>query len=1260
MHHVSGRRSSTEISYDSRFHSHPFIVYIAALLFLALPALSFGQGTTSVLGGEVSDPSGGRIPGALVTVVSDETGVETTARTNSVGSWRIESLIAGHYHFTIRAEGFETLKHSSIELQLGDSKVVDTTLTVGKTSETVVVTSETPLIDLSASVSGTTLGSEDFQELPSESGSVMDFVRLTPGVFLAAPSGGAALLWSTNSLSAIVTNGAGSGTNAMNYMIDGATDTIVSNGQEAFIPPSDAVRELKVMTNAYDAAIERTAAGTVNMTIKSGSKKFHGSLYERNINNFLNANNYQNGATHTPTPTVHLNEWGGTVGGPVWIPKLYNGAKKQTFFFFSYDGIHNVSPAANGFLSLPTQAERTGDFSHSFTTNTTGGSTQTVPITIYDPATATSTGQRTAFQNAMINPGRINNAAKAIVALLPLPNKAPDTPGTDLNDYVINQPKIDKFSSYIGRLDQSWNNSNHSYVEYRYNHLDELAGDPFGPNNILAAAYLIRTNYGLTAAHSWVLSPSLVLSMVGNATIYDTSTYSAANAPGVSASSFGFSSSFVAQQFASGLPAMTNLFSSLGGTVQGTIGNTSGPSYENDYNYEGRVALQQVHKTHSLHYGVGYLVQQEATGSKSVEPGTYNFTSIWTTANPNQTAGTGVGSSFASFLLGLPQAGSVSNNAAGYYSQPYIGVYAQDEWRVKPRLTVSVGLRWDYQQALTERDDKYWARFDPNYNLTSITGYAQAKYASSITGTSTNTGTQLLQQQRGDASSFVARGAILYAGQGGTSRSVTDPQYKYIQPRIGFAYQVLPNLVLRGGLGRFVQSNYVANHASQAGYSATTTFTATTDNYITPSASLDNPYPGGFVPVTGNSLGVYTSPGSVTSFYTSDIKRQYTDDYSLHLQYQLKDYLFEVGGVYEFTNGLVVGFHVNNPAQAQWHAAYDPQFDGTGAPVATLPGDTQVTNPFKGSPYITNSLETSSLVSAYSLLRPNPLLGDLVENFYNGKSDHYALQSRAQRRMRNGFAVTASFSWGKQMDSTGFVTNSVVSQKILRQLSSSDRRFQFTAAPTYTLPFGRGKLVGGHVNRYVDAAIGGWEVSAVYTFYSGVPLTLPTNSGFFEGGDPGLPNKSKTHWFDTSKFVSFPTVSTPAATVQNPSVYPTWTKISSLPGYNWVPPAGSTNPAKNGVYHDFATYSSNFPTQYGDVRNPFTNTWNAGVRKAFKLEHGMAIQLRIDAYNAFNHPQFGNISTSNTSAFFGYLNGSNTLSSVIDPRNVQLSGRFTF
>ncbi len=1224
-------------------------VCLTVFLFLLIGHSCFAQGTTSVLSGKVLDQQGSVIRDATVTVVSDESGVKWTAKTNEVGNWQVDALIVGHYHFSVSAAGFAAIDYPTFELQVASTKVIDVTLSVGNTSEVITVQADTPLVDTSAAVSGTVLNFDDFNELPSATNNPIEFARLAPGVYLGDTTGGAAFLWSNASMSTISANGAGSSTNAVNYMLDGATDSMNTTGAVAFIPPSDALQEVRFEINAYDASIERTAAGTVNMTMKSGGKNFHGTLYERDENNIFNADTYQNNALKIAAPTVHMNEWGGTVGGPFWIPRVYNG-KNKTFFFFTYDGIRDVQPNATGMLSLPTQAERNGDFSQSITTNTVNGVTTPYKYAIYDPATATNAGERQLFPNATIPSHRISGMAQAIMALIPMPNKPSDAGGTDSNNYLMNEPRIDKFSSYAARADQAWNNNHHSYMTLRYNNWWELGGDAFGPDNILAANYQTRINEGLTLNHAWLISPKIFAGFTGNVTAWmGTSSPGGAN---VDLTKLGFSSAFVSQQSAKGIPQISGLFSSIG------MGDFTGPSYENDYEYEGRAFIQQIWRNHTLHYGAGYMSQQAAIGNNQYAPGYYNFTNIWTTENPNKTSGPGVGSNIASFLLGLPHDGYEKINTNGYFTQPFEGAYIQDDWRTTQKLTLDFGVRWDYQGQFTERHNKFFSRYDPNYNLTFITNVAQPAYAAAIGGSSSNLGVRLLQSNGPAGNAFVARGALLYAGVNGTSRSVADTQPKYIQPRVGFAYQLRPETVLRGGVGRFVQGNYISGHANQLGYSSQTNFAATNDNYVTPASTLDNPYPTGLIAPTGNSLGAYTNPGSITSFYNPDTKRQFTDDASLHLEQQLKDYLFEIGGVFEATYGLNTGgFQVNNPGAAAYHAAYDPMFDSTGRPVNTLPGDTSVTNPFKGAPYITTTLETNVSVAAYQLLRPNPLLGNLNELLYNGKSQHYALQGKVQRRMRNGFGVVGTFSWGKQMDQTSFVTNSVFSQKLLRQLSSSDRRFLFVAAPTYVLPFGQGKLIGKNSNHLMDNLIGGWELSAVYNFASGTPLVLPTNTAFFEGGDPGIgSNKNNSRWFDTSKFAAFPTISTTVAQLQ---AYPQWTKVTSLPGAGWSP-TSNTDTTKNGVYHDFVTWSTNNPTQYGDVRNPYTNTWNIGFRKSVKMEKGMSFQMRADAFNALNHPRFGNISVAPTSAYFGHLNGSNTLAQTNDPRSIQLEGKLYF
>jgi len=1222
---------------------------ILMMLVLCVPTC-IAQGTISVLGGKVFDSQKNVIQGGEVTVTSDDTGVVYTAKTSEVGSWRVDGLIAGRYHFTVSAPGFESLIYPTFEVQMASQKFIDVTLQVGQTTDSVTVTADAPLIDTSAAVSGTVMNNEDFEQIPSATNSPIEFVRLTPGVFLGDTSSGSAFLWSNGSMSGTTVNGAGSGKQAVNYMLDGATNTKALNGEMAFIPSVDSIKEMRVTTNAYDASISRAASGTVNMTMKSGGKDFHGTLYARNGNNIFNANSVQNNISGAAKSTIHMNEWGGTVGGPVYLPKLYNGRAKNTFFFVSYDGIRNVSPYATGTLSLPNAAERTGDFSSSFTTATVSGVTTSYPVKIYDPLTATSKGDRTEFANATIPANRLSPIAKAFMKQVPLPNRASDGASTDSNNYLINDPKIDDFWAYTVRGDQAWNNNHHSYAEYRHNHFKELGTDVFGPENPLAGVYQLRINDGITLNHVWVVSPTLLVNLNGNLTSFQSNQYS--KGKDVDPKTYGFSSAFAASQSITGLPYIDGLFT--------TIGSHFAPQYENDYSFEGKGSIEQSYRNHVLHYGIEYMTQQVAAGTYSDASGYYKFSNIWTTQNPNNTAGTGVGSTNASFLLGLAASGDVKTNATSFFSQPYLGIYVQDDWRATPKLTLNFGLRWDYQFPLVERHDKYWSRFDPNYNLTAITSYSQPLYAAAIGGSSTNLGIKMLQANRSDASNFVARGAILYAGLNGTSRSITDAQFRYIQPRIGFAYQLYPNTVLRGGVGRFVQANFIADHASQTGFSSTSTFDPSDDNYITPASSLDNPYPSGLTAVTGNSLGVYTNPGSVSSFYSANAKRQYVDDVSLHLQQQFKDYLFEIGGVFDYTNNLPVDHYINDPSLAAWHASYDAKFDTTGRPVDTLPGDTKVTNPFKGAPYITNSLKTNSTISAYQLVRPNPLLGALKEVRYDGKSWHYSMQTKVQRRMRNGFSVSGTFSWNKQMDQIDVMTPTVVAQKPIYEISVNDRRFQFVAAPTYTLPFGQGKLIGKNSNHLVDGFIGGWELSAEYIFWSGTPLKLPTNSAFFKGGDPSLGSgKSTKKWFDTSKFVAFPTVSTTVAQLTNTSLYPAWTGVASLPGYSWVP-TSSSDASKNGVYQDFSTWSTNNPVYFGTVRSPFTNNWNIGLRKTVSIHKDIKLQLRADAFNALNHPRYANPNLTASSAYFGYLNGSSKLAQSNDPRAIQVQGKIYF
>lgn len=1227
-------------------------LFVGALLLFAGAVCAIGQqDTRATLGGNVKDPSGAIVRNATVIVTADDTNVAQTTKTDSAGDWTVKFLVPGNYHFEVSAPGFKTTENPSIELQVADQKSIDTQLQVGAATETVTVQSVAPLIDTSAADSGTVVTDAELEQVPTQSNAPTMFLGLTPGAVVSGGVGGGVFLWSNGGLSG--SNVDGTAGNAINYSLDGAVDS-TNAGTLAFEPPLDAVAEFKVVTNAYDAAIARQSAATINLDLKSGKDAFHGDLYEDNQNNFLNARYYN--AKNNP---VHLNQFGGSVGGPVWIPKLYNGRKKDTFFFFTYAGIHNEQPVNTGTMSIPSALEKTGDFSQSFTTN--GG--VTFPIQIFDPLTYNAaTGQRTQFPNNVIPSNRLNPIAVALLNLIPSPDTAHDAAGSDSNNYTKKEAQVDRFSSYTLRVDQTWNSKNRSYVSLRQNLFNELSYDPYGPSLpyvLLQGLYQRRQNRGITLDHTLTLTSNLVADLRYSVTRYEGSSYDPG--AGDNPTTLGFPSSFAALQQLPSVPAFTGIVT---GSENGGQGTTQADSYTNDTNQDITAGLTQTYKKHNFRYGYEYLIQQEGTGGLGASGGTFAFGTNWTTLNPDATAGTGVGSSIASMLLGLPNNGSsLPTNATAFWSQHYTGVYFQDDWRLNTKLTLDLGLRWDVERPVTERSNKLFARYDPNYVNPTVTASSQPQYAAEIAGASTNTGIQLLQSYRPNVSSFVTTGAIEYAGVNGTSRSVVNTRLKYIQPRLGFAYQFTPKIVLRGGLGRFVQATFYTG--SQTGFSVSTPITATNDNYHTIAATLSNPLPTGLVPVTGNSLGVNTNVGSTTSFTDPNAGRPYTDQASIYLQNQIKNVLVEIGGTLNITHGEGVadplngnnnGYNINLPSQAAWLAANTPTFNSAGLPSTTLAGSTQVTNPFKGAQYITNGEQTASTVSAYQLLRPNPVVGDILFNRPNGKQDYYALNTKVEKRFQHGFSLLQSFTWSKRISENNFIGPQAYAQVIERRLDSGDQKFHYVLTPVYELPFGRGKRFGGTSSKWLDAIIGGYEVSGIYNFLSGTPLVMPTNTSFFEGGDPAIGAKTRTHWFDTSHFAQFPTSST---TVAQLAAYPTWTGVTGLPGAGYTPPTSSSTP-KNGVYQDFATHVSYNQTTFGDLRNPYTTDFTLGIRKAFAITEKVKLQLRMDAFNALNHPRFGNIDTTPGDTFFGYLSGTTTLSQVNAPRQIQLAGRLFF
>lgn len=772
-------------------------VTVLALLFLACicggPARA--QDVRATIGGRVTDPQGSVIRGASVSVISDDTNITRSTVTNNDGLWQVQLLLPGHYHFTIASPGFRTERRENVTLEAADVKQFDLQMVVGAETQMVTVSTETPLIDTTSATSGTVITQRELEELPSQSHVPTLFALLSPGVVQRDQGSNVVRAWSNDGASGFTADGGRNTSYSNNFQLDGMPNT-KTGGDISFIPPMDSVQEFRVQTNAYDASIGRQAGATINMETRAGGKQYHGVLYEYNQNNFLNANLYQNNLIGLSTPVVHFNQFGGTFGGPVRLPKIYNCAGR-TFFFFSFDKSINTNPLPVT-LTLPTPLERTGDFSKSFTTQLVNGVRVTYPIQVYDPLQVDSKGNRKQFTGNVIQGSRIDPIAKNILAYLPLPNTPGDGTSSDSNNFVSPGLRHDTFPVVSVRVDQNWSNSQHSFVTVNWSNLNEQTNNNFG--NIASGNYQGRTAKRIGLDHVWTMGDNRVLSMHYTLNRFEDPLHS--NGAGFDPTKLGLPAGFASQLVKPSFPFIKGFggYPSSDSNTNAFGASNAGSNSFDTYHTWG-ATLTQSYKKHTYRAGGEYWIQQRAVANLGNQ-GEFDFDSNWTRQNAFVSGGTGIGSTFASFLLGLPSGGNVPINDTAFYSQHYIAGFFQDDWRITPNLTVNLGLRWDLQQPATERFNRLTDRYDFTV-VNPISASAQAVYANILATSPSNSGVQTLIQVL-PASAFRVLGAQTFAGVNGTPRTSVNPDYTQWQPRAGFAYKLAPNAVLRGGFGRSV------------------------------------------------------------------------------------------------------------------------------------------------------------------------------------------------------------------------------------------------------------------------------------------------------------------------------------------------------------------------------------------------------------------------------------------------------------------------
>ncbi|MDQ6788615.1 MAG: TonB-dependent receptor [Acidobacteriota bacterium] len=1199
----------------SQFHYD--ILFGALIIILLNFTGSFGQEYRGTITGNITDPNGAIIPGAAVTVQNIETNVTSSVTTNDEGSFTFPLLLPGKYKLSATAPNFKTIVRESIQLDVGDRLTVDLKLEIGTTAE-VTVAADTELVERGTVTTGTVITERQITELPLSEGAAYNLATQAPGVsYTGNPqfSGPTA----NGNLAAFRTNGASGNL----ITLDGSPN-IGFDGGVAYTPPPDALTQFKIQTNAFDAQNGFTAGSTVNVAVKSGTNKLHGSAYYFNRPEKLTANNFFNNRLGRVRPPRSYYRVGGQINGPVYIPKLYNG-KDKTFFMFSYERQKDIH-AEPITLTVPTALMRTGNFSELLSLST--------PILIYDPATAAlrntscaagSTGTtvcRTPFAGNIIPTARLNPAAVAFLNLYPQPN----LPGVT-NNYFSNQSLSRPYDSYLARIDHNFNSNHRIFGKFFYSKSNEDRYNFLDAPNSITQGFEVRTNKGGSIDYTATLSNEFVFDVRSSLNDF-AQTRTQANP--MSASALGFSGIAAISQ--------STVFPEFDFTNFTTLG-AQRADYNEGLNRDFKLfsiqpTLTQIFGDHTLKYGYDYRRLLENRTTNGFNAGRFLFTGTYTAPASNSSSSivNQVGRDLAAFLLGIPSASANSfiEQAIGYgVSSNYNGFFVQDDWRLTQKLTLNLGLRYELESGLRESNGQFVTGFDTT-TASPLQAAALANFNASVPASVPAATFQNLT------------GGLKFATSPNDVNQATDKNN--FQPRIGVSYALNDKTVLRGGFGIFT-SPFQIQAINQNGFTASTTFTPSTNNGLTFLANINNPFPTGLNAAIGSSLGLNTSLGTTlgttnatgptaTTVYDYNRKNANYARIIGGIQRQLP-YNFGVEATVVYSHGYNLPvFRQLNYIPRQYLNDLSGLTDATAINSAITTNQTflnaLVANPFRGLVPQNASLNAATIQRRF-LLTQFPQFQDLIVNEYNGTNNYASLQLQATKRLGQGLSFNAAYTYAHERERVRRLNPQ--DENLTEMISTFSRPHRIAFSSVYELPFGRGREYFNNWNPVVDAFLGGWQLNAVYEWQSGEPLVL--QNVFYNGDLTQLKNmlgKSDGQGrrygvdipaFDTSGFF----LSTGAA-------------LSF--GNNYT--VSSQNTLRS------------IPYTLNNFRNQPFQKFDVGLTKNFNFNERMKLQVRVEAINAFNWVYLGNgLQLSSTSTTFGFVSGQRNL-----PRDIQLGARFTF
>jgi hypothetical protein len=955
-------------------------------------------------------------------------------------------LPGGPYNVSVEATGFRTEERSGINLSVNQVVDINVPLQVGEAAQKVEVNADATQLETDTAAVGQVISNRSVDNLPLNQRNVYSLMFLVPGVT-------GSVTYQYNSLNFSVDGGRPGTTNVLVDGIPASPPLIVPIGGFAVFPSVDAVHEFKVQTTAYSVEFGRSGSGIVNVILKSGTNQFHGSGYDFVRNSAMDSNTYFSSQSGTPLPSFERNQFGGSVIGPVRIPKLYNG-KDKTFFLFSYEGLRQGTETEVT-TTVPTALQRTGDFSQTF--NSSGQQ-----VVIYDPTTTAASGAgyvRQPFaENKITN---INPVAAAILQYYPLPNQ-PGAPYTGTNNFFASGTSQLDIDTFDARVDEVFNERNRLFVSYSRRNVTSPAALLFPKADQIAEGGNSEPQVSNSAAidYTRTVSPKFLIDVP-----------------------FGFSRTFINfVPISAGFNPSTELgfpgyiaadadhllFPGVAPANYYTLGDAAqGETRRGGFNiyFLGNNDTKIV-RNHVIKFGGDIRILQANDVESGDSTGSYTFTNAITQGpNPNAATSTG-GNSIASLLFGVGSGTYEIGSKNAATESKYFGAYIQDDWKALQRLTVNLGLRYDLDIPRTERHNRM-ETFDP-------TAASPLAETAGIAGLS---------------------GGVVFNGVDGASRRQYSPRWNDFGPRVGFSYELDTNTAIRGSYGIYYGPSLRSAGATigNEGFSAVTTYTGS-PNGLTPSVYLNNPFPDGINQPVGSSQGLLTGIGS--SFENplqGDNKVGYTENYDFDIERQLPFNLL-VDVAYVGSHGV----HLNKSGENDWNAnQLTPADLSLGTQL-----EQSVANPFNG--IITTGAEAGATIPESYLAAPFPQFTAVDLSYLVGGYEIYnSFQIRVNKRLSHGLSALISYTGQKQIDDysgienvgniTGGIQN-IYNQQAERAVSSNNISRSLVVSAVYNLPFGRGQTIGGNWSRPVDALLGGWQLNGITTQQNGFPLSVSTQN----------------------------------------------------------------------------------------------------------------------------------------------------------------------